>query len=182
MIVASILEALGLMETFNDELGGLMYKGPEIYQDFCHNLHLKYAEEFEELKFVNLKLEPVEVKPEYLYELQAPQFEKKEIPEESTEITEEEKHRSLLNKDRKCTCGFSKQLKQKVTISREGHKSHVRQKVMVGGMRRRRCKKCTGCMTPPCGACNFCLNPPLKKPCELRVCQFPVAPKCPCFL
>ena len=63
----------------------------------------------------------------------------------------------------------------------KGEKGHKRAKVQVGGKRKIRCKKCTGCLAKKCMNCNHCKFPHLKKPCHDKVCLFPIAPKCPCF-
>merc|ERR1719433_2040720 len=41
--VAGILEGLGLVETVEDDRAGLMYRGPDVYNDFCKELLSKYA-------------------------------------------------------------------------------------------------------------------------------------------
>ena len=124
--VAGILEGLGLVETVEDDRGGLIYRGPDVYHDFCKEWLLKYATNS---KVVELKLQPVEIKPEYVYEIEPPQFEKKEIVE-SSEITEAEKQIAERNKDRVCTCGYTKELEEKVEINREDGGTYFKSKVI----------------------------------------------------
>ena len=71
--------------------------------------------------------------------------------------------KAIANRDKVCQCGTMK----------DGN--------LVGGKRKVRCKKCTGCLAPKCKKCIFCVRPSMKKPCEQRKCLFPIVPKCPCF-
>lgn len=79
---------------------------------------------------IELKLLPVEIKLEYVYEIEPPQFEKKEIVE-STEVTEAEKQIAERNKDRVCTCGYTRELDEKVEINREGGRVYFKSKVCI---------------------------------------------------
>ena len=178
--IAAIFEGLGITENPSDDKGGIIYKGPDVYEEFCRNQHLKYGKSLG-LKKCSVKLDTVEIKEEYLYDIDVPQFEVK-VVEESTELTEQEKEIAKINLEKRCTCGHTKYIKGGIPVNnREGQKVSSKSKVLVGGSRRTRCKKCTGCLTPPCKRCNFCLLPHLKKPCALRVCLYPKAPNCPCF-
>ena len=108
-----------------------LYRGPDVYNDFCKEFLSKYAAtrpEYSNSMLVELKLQPVEIKPEYVYEIEPPQFEKKEIVE-STEVTEAEKQIAARNKDRVCTCGYTRELEEKVEINREGGGVYFKSKV-----------------------------------------------------
>jgi len=189
-IAASILEGMGMVEKFTDELGGLAFKGPsKPYEDFKQTIWDTYGNEYN-LKKVQMSLSHVEVKEEHRYPIKPPCFDFSvslkgvdipPVPEELKNDTEIQ--RAIANMGKVCRCGSTKELKgnQRI-IQREGGKSHIRKQVYVGGKRKMRCKKCTGCLAPKCKKCNFCTKPHLKKPCERRNCLFPVVPKCPCFI
>merc|ERR1712156_346114 len=190
-IAASILEGMGMAEKFTDELGGFVFKGStKTYEEFKETLWDKYGSEFG-LKKVQMNLTHVEVKEEHRYPIKPPAFDfkaiytkKKEIPVVPEELKDDQDiQRAIANLDIVCRCGSMKELKgnQRI-IKREGQKSHIRKQVLVGGKKKSRCKKCTGCLAPNCKKCKFCMFPHLKKPCENRVCLFPVVPKCPCFI
>merc|ERR1712150_321982 len=87
---------------------------------------------------------------------------------------ENEKNRSIAYKDIVCHCGFDKPLDH---ADGEGGKKTVK----TGHKKRSRCKECKGCLAPKCMNCKFCINPKLKKPCQDKICLFPIVPKCPCF-
>ena len=109
------------------------YRGPDVYNDFCKELLSKYAATRPEISnsmLIELKLLPVEIKLEYVYEIEPPQFEKKEIVE-STEVTEAEKQIAERNKDRVCTCGYTRELDEKVEINREGGRVYFKSKVCI---------------------------------------------------
>merc|ERR1719266_1485214 len=167
---------MGLCLKKDDELGGLEYTGPGIYNEFTKSLFEQNREEFD-LKDWRMTLSPVKVGEEHRYPIEPPAFtvDQVELPEDA----DEDMQRSVLNKDKVCKCGFTKQLKSESqpVISRDGHKKHIRKTVMVGGLRKRPCKKCEACLREPCGKCNFCLNPKMKKPCQWRRCLFPIVPK-----
>lgn len=178
--VASIIEALGLVDRLTDNLGGLVYKGPDLYKKYCHDQYILYRDEMA-LKEVKLSLKPVSVAEENRYEVISPAFARTLAFEGAATDDDEEVRRSIKNREVNCKCGIRKTLDKGVVIQREGHKTHVRKQVFVGGQRRRRCKRCTACLAPRCEKCIFCLNPSMKKPCQDKVCLFPIVPKCPCF-
>jgi len=189
ILAASVLEGMGLVEKFTDELSGLIFKGSaKPYEDFKQTLWDMHGSEHG-LKKMQMSLTQVEVKEEHKYPIKPPAFDftkglkRKDIPTVPKELENDtEIQRAIANLDRVCRCGSMKEYKgEKKVIKRAGHKNHVRKQVYVGGKRKMRCKKCTGCLAPRCKQCNFCTKPHLKKPCERRVCLFPVAPKCPCF-
>ena len=182
---------MGMIEKFTDELGGFVFKGSgKTYEDFKQTLWDTYGIKFG-LKKVQMNLTQVEVKEEHQYPIKPPVFDfkaiyskRKEVPVVPEELKgDQEIQRSIANLDIVCRCGSMKELKgnQRI-IKREGQKSHIRKQVLVGGKKKSRCKKCTGCLAPNCKKCKFCMFPHLKKPCENRVCLFPVVPKCPCFI
>ena len=177
LVAGVVIEALGLAKKQADNLGGLVYNGPNVYPDYCQQLKEDYEDK--DLKEVKLVLRPVKVKEEHVYEIRPPQY-KSNSQHVSRLDPEEEKDRSIKNKNIVCQCGFTKKITP-VKVIREGHKSHVRNKVVQGQKRRTRCKLCDNCLRDPCRKCDNCLKPHLKKPCRLRECQFPIVPKCPCF-
>jgi hypothetical protein len=188
-IAASVLEGMDMVDKMEDELGGLVYKGQtKAYEEFMKNLLELYGTEHK-LKKMKLHLPHVEVKEEHRYPIDPPQFVNKyrvpkdvEIPEVPEELKDDtEIQRAIANLDKVCRCGSMKELEDANVIHREGHKSHIRTKVLVGGKRKNRCKKCTGCLAKPCKKCIFCIKKSMKKPCERRKCLFPVVPNCPCF-
>ena len=75
-MVASILEGMGIVEKADDELGGLIYKGPvQAFDDFKKNLWDSCGATTEyNLKKVKLSLPHVEVKEEHRYPIEPPQF------------------------------------------------------------------------------------------------------------
>ena len=176
LVAGVVIEALGLAKKQADNLGGLVYNGPNVYPDYCQQLKEDYEDK--DLKEVKLVLRPVKVKEEHVYEIRPPQY-KSNSQHVSRLDPEEEKDRSIKNKNIVCQCGFTKKIKS--TISREGGKTHIRGQVVKGQKRRTRCMRCDNCLRDPCLQCQFCLKPHLKKPCKLRECQFPIVPKCPCF-
>jgi len=188
-VAASVLEGLGLTRKQPDDLGGYVYTGPDnIYSDYQDRLFNQHREEFN-LKTFSLKLEQAEVKEEHRYTIIPPAFDlKADLEYELAKLPEDiandpEIQRAIINKGRVCRCGTSKAMNKEVMRKgKDGVKRQVRTTVMIGGRRKIRCKKCPGCTTPPCRKCRFCTTPSMKKPCELRVCQFPTVPKCPCFL
>ena len=173
-MAAAVLEGLGLVEKKNDELGGLIYKGPDINQTFLRSLHEKHKTEYD-LKYPTLSLPRVEVKDEHRYPIEPPTFASKSdlisasLPEDLAE--DEEIQRAIRNLDKVCNCG-----------SRTSIENSRKSSVVRGGFRKKRCKKCPNCVMKPCEKCNFCTQPQLKKPCEKRVCLYPIPPKCPCFM
>ena len=90
--------------------------------------------------------------------------------------------RAVANLNKVCRCGSMKEMETPNTIKRMGQKAHNRTRVLIGGKRKMRCKKCTGCKAPRCNKCIFCIKASMKKPCENRKCLFPIVPKCPCFI
>jgi len=191
-MVASILEGMGMVEKAIDELGGLIYKGPvQAYDNFMKNLWDSCGATTEHnLKKVKLSLTHVEVKEEHRYPIEPPQFVNnylaavKEaevvVPEELKEDVEIQ--RAVANLNKVCRCGSMKEMETPNTIKRMGQKAHNRTRVLIGGKRKMRCKKCTGCKAPRCNKCIFCIKASMKKPCENRKCLFPIVPKCPCFI
>ena len=171
-MVASILEGMDMVEKANDKLGGLIYKGPvKAFDDFKQNLWDSFGATTEyNLKKVKLCLPHVEVKEEHRYPIETPQFvinylaslSEVVVPEELKEDLEIQ--RAIANRDKVCRCGS------------------VIGGVLIGGKRKNRCKKCTGCLAIRCNKCIFCKRPHMKKPCENRKCLFPIVPKCPCFI
>ena len=77
-----------------------------------------------------------------------------------------------------CRCGSTKILAVPPQGNGVGKK---RSKVYVGGKRKVRCNKCTGCLAANCNICKHCRLPHWKKPCVERTCLFPILPECPCF-
>ena len=75
-MVASILEGMGMVEKADDELGGLIYKGPvKAFDDYKQNLWDSCGATSEyNLKKVKLSLPHVEVKEEHRYPIEPPQF------------------------------------------------------------------------------------------------------------
>ena len=69
-----------------------------------------------------MTLSPVKVGEEHRYPIEPPAFtvDQVELPEDA----DEDMQRSVLNKDKVCKCGFTKQLKSESqpVISRDGHK------------------------------------------------------------
>ena len=171
-MVASILEGMDMVEKANDKLGGLIYKGPvKAFDDFKQNLWDSFGATTEyNLKKVKLCLPHVEVKEEHRYPIETPQFvinylaslSEVVVPDELKEDLEIQ--RAIANRDKVCRCGS------------------VIGGVLIGGKRKNRCKKCTGCLAIRCNKCIFCKRPHMKKPCENRKCLFPIVPKCPCFI
>lgn len=167
--------------TADDGLGGVVYKGPFIFDDFIAKSFTKYASDFS-LKELQLKLEPIEFEEQHLYQLRPPTFQLKPFDDEDLDQLDEDMKRAYLNKDKVCKCGSTMAMKDGgVMIERDGHKDHMRKNVYVGGQRKRRCKRCSGCLAPRCKQCIFCLNPRMKKPCQNTICKFPIVPNCPCF-
>ena len=173
-MAAAVLEGLGLVEKKNDELGGLIYKGPDINQTFLRSLHEKHKTEYD-LKYPTLSLPRVEVKDEHRYPIEPPTFASKSdlitasLPEDLAE--DEEIQRAIRNMEIVCQCG-----------TRQKSTSGSRTMVTIGGFKKKRCKKCPNCLMKNCGKCVYCTNASLKKPCEKRVCLYPIPPKCPCFM
>ena len=171
-----------MVEKKPDELGGLIYRGPDIYEDFSLSLWKTYDTEYN-LKKVSLPLSHVEVKEEHRYPITPPRFKLglkhlKDIPTIPKELEDDpDIQRAAMNINKVCQCGSMKEWKGES----KGEKGHKRAKVQVGGKRKIRCKKCTGCLAKKCMNCNHCQFPHLKKPCHDKVCLFPIAPKCPCF-
>ena len=173
-MVASILEGMGMVEKAIDELGGLIYKGPvQAYDNFMKNLWDSCGATTEHnLKKAKLSLTHVEVKEEHRYPIEPPQFVNNylaAVKEAEVVVPEELKkdleiQRAIANRDKLCRCGS------------------VIGGVLIGGKRKNRCKKCTGCLAIRCNKCIFCKRPHMKKPCENRKCLFPIVPKCPCFI
>ena len=179
LIAGVVIEALGLAKKQADNLGGLVYNGPNVYLDYCQQLKEYYEDDDLKLKEVKLVLRPVQVKEEHVYEIRPPQY-KSHSQYVSRLDPEEEKARSIKNKNIVCQCGFKKKIKSTVTKS-EGIRNFSKTKVMTGHKKRSRCKLCENCLRDPCRKCEFCLKPHLHKPCRLRECLFPIVPKCPCF-
>jgi len=181
-VVASVLEGMDMVEKKADELGGLIYRGPDIYEEFSLSLWKTYDTEYN-LKKVSLPLSHVEVKEEHRYPITPPRFKLglkhlKDIPTIPKELEDDpDIQRAAMNINKVCQCGSMKEWKGES----KGEKGHKRAKVQVGGKRKIRCKKCTGCLAKKCMNCNHCKFPHLKKPCHDKVCLFPIAPKCPCF-
>jgi hypothetical protein len=184
---ASVLTGMGLAEMKNDELGGYVFTGHRrVYEEMQRSQFELHKEEFD-LKDFELTLERVAFKEEHCYPIEPPTFPQDMLAGEDVGPLPEhlandpEILRSIRNRGKFCQCGFTKENTTGMVIERDGHKSHVRQTVVVGGKRKQRCKKCDACLAKPCKKCNTCLNPKLKKPCLLRVCKYPVVPDCPCF-
>lgn len=186
-VAVSVLEGLDLAKKHTDDLGGYVWIGQDVYKKFRQVTFDNNQEKFD-LKELNLTLKSVKVLEEHRYPIVPPAFTFQSEPREGIPAipegaeNDEEIQRSIINRNKVCQCGSKKALSVPVRIARDGQKKHTRQTVMVGGLRRTRCKKCEGCLAEPCRKCNFCLVPSMKKPCKLRVCRFPVIPKCPCFV
>ena len=99
------------------------------------------------------------------------------VPEELKEDLEIQK--AIANRDKVCQCGTMKNMSKAKILHR---KNHQKTRVLTGGKRKMRCKKCTGCLATKCNKCIFCIKASMKKPCENRKCLFPIVPKCPCFI
>ena len=76
-----------------------------------------------------------------------------------------------------CKCNHMKQNPKSASNARR----IIIAEVKSGHRIRKRCKKCTGCLAPKCGACKPCLNLQWKKSCINRKCLSPKPPDCPCF-
>lgn len=189
-MVASILEGMGMVEKAEDELGGLIYKGPvQAFDDFKQNLWDSCGATTEyNLKKVKLSLPHVEVKEEHRYPIEPPKFVNNYLASVSEVVVPDELkedleiQRAVANLNKVCRCGSMKEMEKPNTIKRMGQKAHNRTRVLIGGKRKMRCKKCTGCKAPRCNKCIFCIKASMKKPCENRKCLFPIVPKCPCFI
>ena len=72
-MAASVLEGMSLALKKSDELGGLVYTGPNIYQEFCQHLYDQNQNEHQ-LKDARLVLSPIEVKEEHRYPVKPPTF------------------------------------------------------------------------------------------------------------
>jgi hypothetical protein len=178
--VAAVLEGLDLAVRKTDKLGGIVWNGKDLltqwYDDQCE----KYFYETEVLKKPKLVLDRIELTADQL-ELAVEDAERSVAslttkPTISIEGLSEEQVRSVQNQKIVCKCGHSK----KMEVDKDGVK-YSRVSVWTGFKKRTRCKKCPGCLAIKCGECKNCTQKHLKKPCVLKVCQFPVTPKCPCF-
>jgi len=188
---AAILEGLGMVEKITDELGGFVFNGTsKPYEDFKKTLWDMYSTEFS-LKELQMNLTEVEVKEEHRYPIKAPEFDFRKalkrkdivIPEVPEELKDDKDiQRAIVNYEKVCKCGSMKDWKGPLNKSKGAKRTMERKKVLVGGKRKLRCKKCTGCLAQNCKKCKFCTQPHLKKPCINRVCLFPVVPNCPCFI
>ena len=177
---------MGIAEKLTDELGGFVFKGSaKLYDGFKQTLWDIYGLDFG-LRKVQMNLTQVEVKEKHRYPITPPVFDfkaiyskRKGIPVVPEELKDDQEiQRAVANLDKVCRCGSMKAFKGE----QGGEKGYVKSKVLVGGKRKLRCKKCTGCLAPNCKKCNFCTKPHLKKPCVNRVCLFPKVPNCPCFI
>ena len=189
-IAASVLEGMDMVDKKTDELGGLIYKGPEVYEEFEQAQWNFYDTKYD-LKRVKLALSHVNVKEEHRYPIKPPCFKlnlitKPDIPHVPKELADDAGiQRSIINYGKVCRCGSTKNLNTplKIIRRRSGKVQEVKRgKVWTGGKQRSRCKKCTGCLAKKCNKCNYCRLPHLKKPCVDRKCLFPTIPKCPCFI
>ncbi len=179
---AAILEGLGLVSRKTDTIGGVVWIGKDLLPVWLEDQCLKYYDDAAQLKTVKVDLEQVQLTPEQM-ELATEDLEQHlasmlETPTVAIEGLSTEQQRSVVNQKIVCKCGTTK--KMTYDVERDG-KTHFRSKVWTGFKKRSRCKACPGCLAKKCGECNYCLKAHLKKPCVLKVCQFPVVPKCPCF-
>jgi len=161
-IVSAILEGIDIVRSFDDELGGFRYIGPKILQEKDQEYFQSHQKEYN-LKNLTVALPIIEIREEHKYEISPPSFASDAIQIGNVENIEQ--RRSITNKDVMCRCGF----KSNKTGAHTGFK------------KRMRCKTCARCTAPKCGKCRPCNVPSMKKPCENRVCLFPIIPKCPCF-
>ena len=114
-VAASILEGLDMVEKKTDELGGLIYRGPDIYEEFIQSQCNIYDTEYHLKKF-SLSLTQVEVKEEHRYPIAPPRFKLslkglKDIPvvpkelEEDPEQKQERKGFSYFVRGKHSPCG-----------------------------------------------------------------------------
>jgi hypothetical protein len=72
---------------------------------------------------------------------------RKDIPVVPEELKDDQEiQRAIANLDIVCRCGSMKEFKGESM----GEKNYPKTKVLVGGKRKMRCKKCTGCLAPKC--------------------------------
>lgn len=185
-LAACVIEGMGLAKKMDDDLGGLIYTGPShVYPQFQRSQFEKYQSEFN-LKHLSIGLKKLAVQEKHLYPIKPPVFETKSVPtldDLPPELKDDPKiQRAILNINKVCQCGSTKFVPSKITVNQSGRRPHVRDKVHVGGRRKMRCRKCSGCTAEPCRQCAPCTKPTLKKPCVLRTCKYPIPPQCPCFI
>ena len=176
---AAVLEGLDLVIRKTDTIGGVVWTGKDLWSVWLEDQCRKYYDEAEVLKTMRVVLEQAQVSAEDL-ELATEGLLQHlasmlETPIVAIDGLSYEQQRSVVNQKIVCKCGTTKKM-----TSGEGSKVN-RTSVWTGFKKRSRCKECPGCLAKKCGECNHCLKPHLKKPCVLKVCQFPVVPKCPCF-
>jgi hypothetical protein len=182
-LVAAIMEGLSLVERKTDPVGGVVWTGKDLLEEWTRKQCWKYYWEPEAVKACSVVVKPLELTAEQLEEATEAAKEHiqslQAVPEISTEGLSAEQQRSVVNQKIVCKCGTSK--KTEFVVGQNGDK-HQRKSVWTGFKKRSRCKECPGCTATRCNECQFCLKPHLKKPCVRKVCQFPRVPKCPCFV
>ena len=184
-VSAYVLHGLGILKKWDDSLGGYSYTGPDLFPAFADDEFNRNRKSFD-LKPVSIMITKVEVQDEQILPVIPPKF--KDVPkpkskakEPSALDIEAERLRSIQNKDKVCTCGEKKKLAKSVVVERSGFKNSIRTTAVYGAKKRKRCKKCEGCLAPSCNKCICCLNPKMKQSCRQRICLYPIIPRCPCF-
>jgi hypothetical protein len=149
----AVLKSLKLVNLPKDFLGGAIWIGEDVFEEWDRQQVEKYSNSKVQLKQGKLVLKRCKIVGESNLNqvlLKAEKFKFAEIP------TPKPKTQEI------CKCRNGSVLKR-----------HQK--------RRTRCLKCVGCLAKKCNKCKYCRNPKWKQSCEVRVCVTPAMPKCPCF-
>jgi len=166
MMTLAVLKAVDMVTITTDPVGGILWTGEEdLFMVWDRNQIKKYS------NVAKLPLKQGRIT------LQRYHATEEQIEAALERAKKFETLRSNETKKLNCSCGgtrFNPSLKDRRSKDK-------RKQVRIGQKRRVRCQKCPACLTPPCRKCKFCKNRSFKKPCQERVCLYPLLPKCPCF-